>query len=225
MSTDYHGNFVFHRIDDVGQTCLTTLRFLETFGLHGIYCVLAVVPDWLDVDMATMIRRLNCTVFQHGVSHTNRVQSGYPDEFPSTMELSEARKLISDGKQKLESLLARPIRGYVPPWNTTSPQTLEILKELGFTTFSGHDRFGFDTTLQTVNILVDVVSNYEPLQLRSSDNVLAEIRSIPVRSSPIGIMYHVTNLEIAAVDELARLVFEMVPRTISKEEFECLFLK
>jgi len=181
---------LFHRVDDVGEDKYCDIAMIEALEAARVPYILAVVPAWLCPAMAHRIQRYRyCTVFQHGFEHYNAMASGYPDEFPGGLGV-ETREKLRRGKEQIEDMIGIAVKGYTPPWNNTSEDTLRFLEELGFMFFSGHLRFIYRTTLTKMHVGIDPVSNYRPLRLRSVDRLYRQLIRWSGIKECFGVVYH-----------------------------------
>ena len=185
---------IFHRIDDIQEYNDEIKEILDYFEKNTEEFILSVVPKKFDKRFAEIIKSYkHCTVYQHGYEHENHVEKGWCDEFPDTISYSQRRSLISLGKEKLEEILGHQIKGYVPPWNNTGNETVSILSELGFKTYSAQE----NNTVHYENkkdIMIDVIDKYLPyITYKDLSHVYLDILSISSDKTEIGIMYHFKN--------------------------------
>lgn len=148
--------------------------------------------------MIEVINRLKyCTIFQHGVYHTNRVSHGWADEFPESVDIDEIMAKISTGKNILEQSFSSEVLGYTPPWNNTSKKTICVLEHLGFKYYSAQSNNRLETSLIERHITYDTVKSYVPYCfLKNLSEFQAEIMHVTTESKLIhGIMYHTNSLQ------------------------------
>ena len=184
---------LFHRLDDVGPDDLAVHGVLRMLRERSLPTIAAVIPQHLESATTRMFReRPGIAVFQHGYAHINRARpSGYSDEFPSHLERSLMLKELANGKQILQQAIGVPVVGYVPPWNKTSGVAHQVLEDLGFECFSGNRRYRPRTSLQRLDISVDMVVSCSPVRFRPMDDVLADLREAMSLNKQVGLMYHV----------------------------------
>ena len=201
---------IFHRIDDVRYCSREMLKVLDFFAGTVRELIVAAIPCGLSKEMGRRICDYrNCSVYQHGYKHVNRVSRGWCDEFPETFSAVKARELIKTGRCRLEDVLQREVRGYVPPWNNTSAGTVRILGELGFEIYSAQ-RSNTRPFLVNRDVCVDVASAYVPkIRYRSVDQVLDRVREECRSSEEIGILYHFKDTSAVSLSEMFRLVEEV----------------
>ena len=182
---------IFHRIDDIQEYSDEIKEILDFFDDNTEEFILAVVPKNFDKRYAMIINSYkHCTVYQHGYEHQNRVEKGWCDEFPDSMNFEQRFALISAGKRIIEKILGYSVSGYVPPWNNTGNETIKIISELGFSTYSAQE----DNTvsyMRNKDIFVDIINTYIPsIVYKDLDQVYQEIIDLGSDKSEIGIMYH-----------------------------------
>jgi len=185
---------IFHRIDDVCAWTPEVADVLDFFAQTVREFVVAAIPRGFSDSVASRLREYgNCCVYQHGHSHINRVSSGWCDEFPDAFPAEKTRAYIRDGKSRLEDLLQREVKGYVPPWNNTGVNVIRILDELGFEVYSAqkNNTMPFKSNR---DIDVDVVESYLPaITYRPFSNVFEEVKKVASQDGEIGILYHFKN--------------------------------
>lgn len=215
---------LFHRVDDITEADPAVISVLEAFASRNLACIAAVIPEYLTPEMARFLRDLrNCVVYQHGAAHNNMLSAGYPDEFPPNRPLNEIKIALLRGRDRIEDLIGRPVYGYVPPWNTTSQSAISILEMVGFTVYSGHQRFLSETSMHCIPINIDTVSSYEPITLKPLSNIVSEINIISRNLQSIGVMYHVNGINNFELSSVSDLIYELSPRSATLEEIRCIF--
>ncbi len=142
------------RLDDPSATSNREIeaRILESLARHGLRATFAVIP--FRGEEATPLpltreraRPLREAVEQgvldvalHGHSHHDNNPGGQPSEFAG-LPASRQRELISSGKDLLEAIFERPIRGFVPPYNSFDAATLAVLEQAGLSHLSSNMRY------------------------------------------------------------------------------------
>ncbi len=199
---------LFHRLDDVGPDDVAVHGVLRTLRERQLPTIAAVIPQHLEAATSRMFReRPGIAVFQHGYAHINRARpSGYSDEFPGHLERSLISKELEHGKQILQQAIGEPIVGYVPPWNKTSGVAHQLLEELGFQCFSGNRRYRPRTSLQRLDISVDMVLGCSPVRFRPIDDVMADLHEAMSLYKQVGLMYHVQRTGDKGVRFVERLL-------------------
>ena len=199
---------LFHRIDDVGPDDVAVHGVLRMLRERSFPTIAAVIPQHLEAATSSMFReRPGIAVFQHGYAHINRARpAGYSDEFPSHLERSLIRTELGHGKQMLQQAIGMRIIGYVPPWNKTSGRAHQVLEELGFQCFSGNRRYHPRTSLQRLDISVDMVVGCSPVRFRPIDDVMADLREAMSLHKQVGLMYHVQRTGEKGVRFIERLL-------------------
>ncbi len=193
---------IFHRIDDV-TICSREMSYVLDFFAESVReFVVAAIPHDLTKAIASRIcQYTNCSVYQHGYQHVNRVSTGWCDEFPDSF--LSTKHFIEMGKHRLEDLLQRMITGYVPPWNNTGVKTIQILDELGFRVYSAQKNHTMPFRINR-DITVDVVASYKPrITYKSFEDVIDEVKALSDTDEEIGILYHFKNV---SADDLSKIV-------------------
>ncbi len=185
---------IFHRIDDIREYNEELVEEIVFFENNTKEFIVAIIPNGFSEKYTSLFRKCrNCAIYQHGYDHYNRVQKGWYDEFPDTMNKDEKRSLILKGKLRLENILNIDIRGYVPPWNNTSLDTVNVLKELGFSIYSAQDNNTIKY-FKNKDICIDIVNVYSPKILyKNLDIIYNNILTLSKYRIEIGIMYHFKN--------------------------------
>ena len=141
---------IFFRADDVGVPGRNFTRLVELFQGHQVPLTMAVVPAWLTKPRWQGIlelcgnRRDLWGWVQHGWRHQNYELRGKKQEFGPSRPLSQKRKDLKLGFNRLSVMMAEnflPV--FIPPWNRCDQETLSVLPELGYVhyrCFRGPDR-------------------------------------------------------------------------------------
>ena len=134
---------IFFRADDIGVISSNFLRLLTLFHHFQLPLCLAVVPAWLTTSRwRTISAHIDTNAphwcwHQHGWTHTNHQKSGKKCEFGSDRPLEAQKSDIGRGRARLESIIGASFYpAFTPPWNRCTEATVEILKNLGFSTVS-----------------------------------------------------------------------------------------
>lgn len=201
---------IFHRIDDIQEYNETIINILDFFEENTEEFILAVIPDKFDVKFAKKLNEYkHCTIFQHGYEHKNNVADGWNDEFPDTVNYNTKLSLIKTGKEKIENILGHEISGYVPPWNNTGNETIEILVELGFKTYSAQQ----NNTIPYYNnkdIDIDVVDCYLPsIKYKGLYELYNKVVDLGKRKEIIGIMYHFKDISLADIEKIKAFILKV----------------
>ena len=85
-------------------------------------------------------------ISQHGYLHiNNQGDQSVPSEFIGA-SLSQQEHWIKSGKEVIDGLFGKSVRGFVPPFNSFDEKTLQVIKELDFSFLSaGWDLPGIST--------------------------------------------------------------------------------
>ena len=130
---------IFFRADDVGVPGRNFTRLVELFQGHQVPLTMAVVPAWLTKPRWQGIlelcgnRRDLWGWVQHGWRHQNYELRGKKQEFGPSRPLSQKRKDLKLGFNRLSVMMAEnflPV--FIPPWNRCDQETLSVLPELGY---------------------------------------------------------------------------------------------
>jgi hypothetical protein len=134
------------RDDDAGRPHAGLDRLLGLAERAAIPLGLAVVPAWLEPDVAAAVRAAppSVAVLQHGWAHANHEPAKGPGtERPRQAECGAARSPavalaeIAQGWQRLEAALGgRALPAFVPPWNRVGPDVRAALPGLGYRALS-----------------------------------------------------------------------------------------
>lgn len=141
------------RLDDPSATSHQEIeaRVLDSLARHGLSATFAVIPFRGTPEAPLPLTRERAAAMReavargvldialHGHSHHDNTAGdrarGHPSEFaglPPALQL----ELAASGKALLETVFERPVRGFVPPWNSFDAATLEVLEELRFSHLS-----------------------------------------------------------------------------------------
>ncbi len=128
---------VFFRDDDAGWEDEKLFRLLDIVSTYQTPIALAAIPTAVSRHLAAELRSMQTakaspvSVHQHGYAHVNHEPVGRKSEFGASRPRDLQRRDLSDGKRRLEDLLAcalPPI--FTPPWNRCSRDTADCLVEL-----------------------------------------------------------------------------------------------
>jgi predicted deacetylase len=139
------------RLDDPSASSNQEIeaRILESLTHHGLRATFAVIPFRLMADELKPLSRERAQamreavaqgvldVAQHGYCHRDANPGGQPSEFAG-VAAARQRELIGAGKTLLETVFERPIRGFVPPWNSFDAATLDALEAMDFSHLSSN---------------------------------------------------------------------------------------
>ncbi len=212
--------FVFHRIDDVYACRPDLMRILAAFERTCVPVILGVIPRRLTAEMAVYLaERPLFAIYQHGVEHKSYAASGSKDEFPDTREPAEVARLIVEGRTQIEVAIRRKVAGYIPPWNVTARSTLDILAAQGFTHVSAKRAYGADVKLTSLPVVIDTLSNYAPPTARPAQAIIALIADARKHRprTPVGLVYHIKDLDEPQLAELELLIELTAPMAPSPD--------
>lgn len=169
-SRDNQDIIIIFRYDDYSSesSILVEKEILNTIEKNKISCSFGVIPFAIDSAniSATRPTPLSNTkiemirdfvssgtieICQHGYMHESITTSEPKSEFQGLSYENQIR-LISSGKQKLESIFEISVKTFIPPWNTYDINTLRALSKLGFTILSA-DNTGDVNKLSSLNYI------------------------------------------------------------------------
>ncbi|MEZ5561567.1 MAG: DUF2334 domain-containing protein [Gammaproteobacteria bacterium] len=164
---------VFFRYDDYCATSDATVDngLIGLFGKHGLCCTFAVIPrvtegnyrdpqprPGLELDasrkqaLVGAVQAGAIDVALHGFEHRSNGLGMPHSEFRGTGYAEQAAK-ISRGKAMLEEIISRPVRSFVPPWNTYDENTLKALDDNGISCLSANRYGPLIGTIETMRFL------------------------------------------------------------------------
>lgn len=199
------------RDDDAGRSDGRLDRLIGLAEKTGAPLGLAVVPAWLEPDVAAALRAAPATVavLQHGWAHVNHEpapvqgtdrlrQAECGDARPAAVALAE----IAQGRQRLDAAFGdRVLPVFVPPWNRVGPDVRAALPGLGYralSTFGPRDGGGPVAGLGILNCHVDPVVWRDGRRFAGARATLDRLRGeLTARrrgqtdpAEPIGILTH-----------------------------------
>lgn len=186
----------FFRDDDAGWDHAGLGALLDVFDRHDVPIDVAVIPAEIDPllarDLLTRARRSPVRLHQHGYAHANHESTGRKCEFGTARSAAELNADISAGRQRMLDWFgqwAEPT--FTPPWNRCTPETAEVLVDVGIRVLSGDATatpFG-RADLAEVPVTVDWMGHRKgvrwtraELAQRLADDVIA--------GGPVGVMLH-----------------------------------
>ena len=144
---------VVFRYDDYSDVSPTQIerQMFQAFQSHGLRCTVAVIPftyssakgqqhliPLSEVKSALLrdaIREGAGEVAQHGYAHRALRRWRGVTEFAG-VDYHTKEAEIDEGKGLLERSIGRPVRIFVPPWDSYDSTTLKVLEKLGFSVLS-----------------------------------------------------------------------------------------
>jgi hypothetical protein len=199
------------RDDDAGRSDGGLDRLLGLAGKTAVPLGVAVVPAWLEPDVAALLRAAPPSVaaLQHGWAHANHEPvpdpgsaRPRPAEFGPARSLAVALAEIEQGWQRLGGALGdRALQVFVPPWNRVTPGVSAALPGLGYralSTFGPRDGAGSGAGFGIVNCHVDPVVWRDGKRFAGAAVTLDRLRAeLTARrhgqtdpAEPIGILTH-----------------------------------
>ncbi len=206
------------RDDDAGAATPTFDRLLRLAAAHGTPLILAVVPAWLDEDVAAAIEAgpTGLCVLQHGYAHRNHEPPapdggrGKPAELGATRPPDAALAELRTGWARLATLVPARLRpGLVPPWNRIAPAVRDRLPGAGYRMLS---TFGPRAAALAAPGLRALNTHVDPIQWRNDkrfggtawtlDQVTAHLGARRAgradATEPTGLLTHHRDLTAAA---------------------------
>ena len=205
---------LFFRADDVGVPGMQFARMMGLFAKYGVPLSLAVVPAWLTPDRWQYLNGFEKSNpsrwcwYQHGWRHVNHEAEGKKQEFGDGRSLSEIKRDLIRGKDRLELLMAEafyPV--FTPPWNRCSAKALQVLKDLGYAAVS-RSRGSMPLSpggLPDFYVSVDLHTRKERSAAVGWHNLMREFEQA-IASCYCGIMIHHQVMNDAAFDFLEILL-------------------
>jgi peptidoglycan/xylan/chitin deacetylase (PgdA/CDA1 family) len=210
--------FSFFRADDVAVPGMQFTRMMDLFAKYGAPLSLAIVPSWLTRDRWQYLsdyernNPVRCCWHQHGWRHVNHESKGKKQEFGAVRSLSEIKRDLKRGKNRLSELLGESFYpAFTPPWNRCSGHTLQLLRELGFLAVSRsqgstpHSPRG----LPDLYVNVDLHTRKERSPTAGWNKLLQELEQA-IATRFCGIMIHHQLMNQAAFDFLEKLLKALI---------------
>jgi peptidoglycan/xylan/chitin deacetylase (PgdA/CDA1 family) len=193
---------VCFRFDDPSATSDHELehRVVEMFARHDVpLCVAAIPFAWAPggesiplsaqnaAHLVAAARAGTVEIAQHGHSHIRRGSDahGLRSEFAGVPAAEQVR-LIREGMQHLASLFSCHIKGFVPPWNTYDPSTVQAVGEAGFQYLSAGDEVLASRTVVIVP---------RTCTLRTVRSVLAKVFCFRLLAPVVVVVFHPDDFE------------------------------
>jgi peptidoglycan/xylan/chitin deacetylase (PgdA/CDA1 family) len=201
---------IFFRADDVAVPGRQFSRLMDLFSAYGVPLSLAVVPSaltrkrWQYLKGFEKKNPLRWCWHQHGWRHVNHETEGKKQEFGGGRKVSEIKRDIVRGKERLEMVMGDhfyPV--FTPPWNRCSSVTLKLLKELGYAAVSrsrGSKNLS-PAGLPDYFVNVDLHTRKERRPAEAWENLFTELQQA-IASNQCGIMIHHRMMNDAAFDFL-----------------------
>lgn len=214
-----HGaGIFFFRADDVAVPGKQFSRLMDLFSAYGVPLSLAVVPAALTRKRWQYLKgfeKKNPSRWcwhQHGWRHVNHESEGKNQEFGGGRTVSEIKRDLVRGKERLEMLMEdRFYPVFTPPWNRCSSGTLELIKELGYAAVSRSrgSKTPLPGGLPDYFVNVDLHTRREKHPAEAWDNLFAELKQA-IASNHCGIMIHHRMMNAAAFDFIEVLIKKLL---------------
>ena len=214
--------YLFFRADDVAVPGGQFSRMMDLFSTHGVPLSLAVVPAmltrkrWQYLNGFEKKNPSRWCWHQHGWRHVNHATEGKKQEFGGARTVSEIKRDLVRGKNRLEQLMGdRFYPVFTPPWNRCSNVTLKLLKELGYAAVS-RSRGGKAPSsggLPDYFVNVDLHTRKEKRPAAAWEKLFAELQQ-GIASNHCGIMIHHRMMNGAAFDFIEILIKTLVENPV-----------
>ena len=213
---------IFFRADDVAVPGRQFLRLMDLFSAYGVPLSLAVVPAaltrqrWQYLNGFEKKNPSRWCWHQHGWRHVNHETEGKKQEFGSGRAISEIKRDLVRGKERLEMLMGDhfyPV--FTPPWNRCSSATLKLAKELGYAAVS-RSRGGKAPSpggLPDYFVNVDLHTRKEKHPAAAWEKLFAELQQ-GIASNHCGIMIHHRMMNAAAFEFIEILLKTLVENPV-----------
>ncbi len=203
----------FFRNDDAGWAESQLFRLLDCFSKLDIPIDLAVIPQAIDLKNLNIYNRVIdgkglIGVHQHGYTHCNYQLQGRKCEFGSERSFYQQQVDIKAGQAMLLDYFSGQLDPiFTPPWNRCNQDTIEALRNLGFTTLSRDN-----TAMPLVcHNLRELAINCDWFKKRKGTRLnwieLAQLMvQIINRGEAVGVMLHHEIMEQQEIDRLSELL-------------------
>ncbi len=209
---------IFFRADDVAVPGRQFSRLMDLFSAYGVPLSLAVVPAALTRKRWQYLKGFEkkspsrwCW-HQHGWRHVNHETEGKKQEFGGGRKVSQIKRDLMRGKERLEMLMGDhffPV--FTPPWNRCSSSTLKLIKELGYAAVSRSrgSKTQSPRGLPDYFVNVDLHTRKEKGPAEAWEKLFSELRQA-IASKHCGIMIHHRMMNGAAFDFIEVLIKKLV---------------
>ena len=210
--------YLFFRADDVAVPGKQFSRMMDLFSTYGVPLSLAVVPAMLTRRRGQYLKGFEKKTpsgwcwHQHGWRHVNHETEGKKQEFGGGRVISEIKRDLVRGKNRLEQLMGdRFYPVFTPPWNRCSSATLKLLQELGYAAVSRSrgSKTPSPPGLPDYYVNVDLHTRKEKSPAAGWEKLFEELQQA-IASSYCGIMIHHQMMNAAAFDFIEILLKTLV---------------
>ena len=210
--------YLFFRADDVAVPGRQFSRMMDLFSTHGVPLSLAVVPAMLTRKRWQYLKGFEKKTpsgwcwHQHGWRHVNHETEGKKQEFGGARAISEVKRDLMRGKNRLEQLMGDqfyPV--FTPPWNRCSSATLQLLKDMGYAAVS-RSRGSKTLSLRGLPdyyVNVDLHTRKEKSPAAGWEKLFEELQQA-IASNYCGIMIHHQMMNAAAFDFIEILLKTLI---------------
>ncbi|MCB0094491.1 MAG: hypothetical protein KDE46_02170 [Caldilineaceae bacterium] len=207
---------MFLRDDDINEDEDTLRQLLDISLARGVPVNLEVIPGSLTDAGARLIadhKRFTPHLIeldQHGWIHANHEVEGRKCEFGVSRSYAQQLDDIARGKALLEATfdeLFSPV--FTPPWNRCTPNTYQVLHDLGFRIFSGMTGQApvIDYAFRDLSVTLDLYRWKGNPKMKAPQEIVADLIGQIEAGAPIGLLLHHKVMDDAAfsfLDELLR---------------------
>lgn len=207
---------IFFRDDDADRDLPELRTLLDLFCSRGLALSLAVIPGTLTEDGARLLSEAAAAapaleLHQHGWMHVNHEPQGRKCEFGPSRSFAEQFLDIASGRQRLAELLGPRVAPiFTPPWNRCTADTARALEQLHFAALS-KDLSPAVGRIREISIAVDIFTWKSGPQLKSPEQIAAELSARLAQPGPLGILLHHKVMNAEAFALTAQLVDALRP--------------
>ncbi|MBU0649771.1 DUF2334 domain-containing protein [Patescibacteria group bacterium] len=215
---------VILRIDDIQAYYDDTVtRMIDDAFKARMKVVIGVIPNKLAEDkyITSYINRNKCNleIALHGWDHSSFIDSTGKEVFEfQNLEIDPIKQKIWEGKNVLESLFESQVVSFIPPGNSISNGTKEVLVANGFKVLSSEGRGAFDYSATTYD--------WDKQDLVSPQKVLDDCAEDFKDKHLCVIMMHMQDFETnEVIDEAKYANYLDLLALISKEGYQVVTFK
>ncbi len=142
-------------------------------GTGGKRYLLGVIPGRCTPDDLLLIRNeTDCVVGMHGTDHDEaRLDRNGGNQFERYLTIWNVSEALEENRMALRAAVGREVQIYMPPRNVIDLRTVNVLREAGFTGFTGGPET--DPTLRRDLPAVDYIHSEPPHEYGRTDEMWA----------------------------------------------------
>ncbi|MEZ4713155.1 MAG: hypothetical protein R3A44_38560 [Caldilineaceae bacterium] len=206
---------MFLRDDDINEDEDTLRQLLDISLARAVPVNLEVIPGSLTDAGARLVadhKRFTphlVELDQHGWIHANHAVEGRKCEFGLSRSYAQQLDDIARGKALLEATfdeLFSPV--FTPPWNRCTPNTYQVLHELGFRIFSGMTGQAPVTgyAFRDISVTLDLYRWKGNPTMKAPQEIMTDLVAQIEAGAPIGLLLHHKVMDADAFDFLDALL-------------------